>query len=84
MINPDYVRLDTEFSSNAQETAQGGYMLDISVNRAAALLDSAYSRVTGNNGKYTVPNGNFSDAECALWELFCKALRAGKELQDEK
>ena len=85
MFYPDHQRLIHEFTHNARETYSPGYMLDISTNRAAALLDSAYLYVTGNgHGKYAVPNGKFSDAECILWELFTKAIRAGIELSEKE
>ena len=79
-IYPDYGRLHTEFTHNARETRQEGYMLDISTNRAAALLDAAYLYETTNGReRFCVPNGNFSDAECLLWELFLDAYRAGRD-----
>ena len=38
MIHPDYFRLHEEFTHSANDTRQDGYMLNLSVNRAAALL----------------------------------------------
>ena len=72
---PDYQRLNYEFSHNAGETEEPGYMIDISIKRAAALMDAAYLYEMENNKKY-VPNGKFADAELSLFELFCRAFRA--------
>ena len=81
MIHPDYFRLHEEFTHSANDTRQDGYMLNLSVNRAAALLDAAYLYETTNGiAKYCIPNGNFSDAECELWELFLNAIRTGKQI----
>ena len=78
MFYPDYSRLQRESTHTASETAQPGYMLEISVDRAAALLDAAYLYVeTNGRERFSVPSGKFSDAECALWELFLTAIRAG-------
>lgn len=81
MIYPNYQRLREEFTHNADETRQDGYMLELSVNRAGALLDAAYLYETTNGMEpHCIPNGHFSDAECALWELFLQAIRTGKEM----
>ena len=79
MIYPNYQRLREEFTHNADETRQDGYMLELSVDRAAALLDAAYLyEKTYGMERYCIPNGHFSDAEVALWELFLQAIRAGR------
>lgn len=79
MYNPDFPRLDNEISHGARETAQDGYMLDLSVTRAAAICDMAYLYVNGGRHKRSIPGSKFSDAECALWELFCKAFSTNVE-----
>lgn len=85
MFYPNYQRLHHEFTHTARETEQPAYMLEISTNRAAALLDSAYLYVTeGCKARHTIPNGNFSDAECSLWELFALAIRTGMELAEKE
>ena len=75
MYYPNYAQIDKEVKHGAHETAQDGYMLDLSVTRASAICDMAYLYVNGENSKHSIPNGKFSDAECVLWELFCKAFR---------
>lgn len=81
MIHPDYFRLHEEFTHSANDTRQDGYMLNLSVNRAAALLDAAYLyEKTNGLAQHCIPNGNFSDAECELWELFLNAIRTGKQI----
>lgn len=79
MYYPDYAKIGNEVKHGARETAQEGYMLDLSVTRAAAICDMAYLYVNGENSKYSIPNGKFSDAECVLWELFIKAFRTNVE-----
>ena len=81
MIYPDYARLHEESTHVADDTRQEGYKLNLSVNRAAALLDAAYLYETTNGlAQHCIPNGNFSDAECELWELFLSAIRTGKQI----
>ena len=81
MIHPDYFRLHEEFTHSANDTRRDGYMLNLSVNRAAALLDAAYLyEKTNGLAQHCIPNGNFSDAECELWELFLNAIRTGKQI----
>ena len=81
MIYPDYARLHEEQTHDADDTRQDGYTLNLSVNRAAALLDAAYLYETTNGlAQRCIPNGNFSDAECELWELFLNAIRTGKQI----
>lgn len=81
MIHPDYFRLCDESRHTADDTRQEGYTLHLSVNRAAALLDAAYLyEKTNGLAQHCIPNGNFSDAECELWELFLNAIRTGKQI----
>ena len=81
MIHPDYFRLHEEFTHSANDTRQEGYTLNLSVNRAAALLDAAYLYETTNGlAQHCIPNGNFSDAQCAPWELFLNAIRTGNQI----
>lgn len=82
MIHPDYARLQEESIHIADDTRQDGYTLNLSVNRASAILDAAYLYETMNGlARYCIPNnGNFSDAECELWELFLNAIRTGKQI----
>ena len=84
MIYPNHRRLQNEFNHNADETAQNGCMIEVSVERAAALLDAAYLYETEGASYRCVPNSNFTDTEVALWEMFLKAIRTGTELQDVK
>ena len=77
MYYPNYQRLNDEFSHNAIE--EPGYMIDVSVTRASALMDAAYLYEVEGNKKY-VPNGKFSDAELTLFELFCRAFRVNRKV----
>lgn len=75
MYHPDYQRLNQELSRRGPEPEVAGYMLDLSLTRAAAIRDMAYLYVSGETSKRSIPNITFSDAECTLWELFAEAFR---------
>ena len=74
MYYPNYQRLNEEFRRIERETEKPGYMLNLSVNRASVLMDAAYMYEIKGNKMY-IPNGNFSDAELSLFEMFCLAFR---------
>ena len=71
------LEIQRQFSHTAYETKEDGYMINVSVNRASAMADAAILYCEGNN-RY-IPNGNFSDAECSLFEIFARVYREGKK-----
>lgn len=78
MYYPNINDLNDEFSKNALETRQEGCMIEISTKRARALADAAVLYCWDGNTHY-IPNGKFSDAEVALFEIMCSLYRAGSE-----
>lgn len=82
VVYPNYARINNEIGKYASETLTEGYNLpEMSLQRAETLLDMAYLHEKRARGIHTIPSGKFSDAECVLWELFLKAIRAGKQLE---